>query len=432
MSLETRTRHERGISFWGAAAIGVGGMVGGGIFAVLGLAATITGGAAPFAFLVSGVIALLTAYSYAKLSVAYPSQGGTVTFVDKAFGVELFTGVLNNILWLAYIVTLSLYAVAFANYAATFFPDAGPALHHVLIGAGILVPAVLNLASPRLVSMTEMYVVAIKIGILMVVVFVGFGDITPSRLSPGTWEPILPVLGGAMIVFVAYEGFELIANAVPDIRDAAVTAPRAYYASVLFVTVLYVLIATVTVGALTAEQIAGAADYALAQAARPSLGQLGFTLVAVSAVLATFSAINATIYGSARLAYTIAKEGELPPVLKRKVWNQPVAGLLMTTAGALLLANLADLGSISTTASAAFLVIFAVVNAANLRKAREAHSSRPIAALGVLGCLVALGALGWYTIHHHPNQLWVMVIVLVLTIVVEWFILRAHRAKGGA
>ena len=115
-------------------AIGVGGMVGGGIFAVLGLAVQLAHGGTAVAFALAGVVALLTAYSYAKLSVAYPSRGGTVTFLDRAFGAGMFTGSLNLLLWLSYVVMLSLYALAFGSYGATFLPEAWQGIgKHVLI-----------------------------------------------------------------------------------------------------------------------------------------------------------------------------------------------------------------------------------------------------------------------------------------------------------
>ena len=113
------------IGLWAVVAIGVGGMVGGGIFAVLGLAVQLAHGGTPVAFALAGVVALLTTYSYAKLSVAYPSRGGTVTFLDRAFGAGMFTGSLNVLLWLSYVVMLSLYAFAFGSYGATFLPSIG-------------------------------------------------------------------------------------------------------------------------------------------------------------------------------------------------------------------------------------------------------------------------------------------------------------------
>ena len=122
----------------GAIAIGIGGMVGGGIFAVLGTAVSLAGGGTPFAFLVAGFVALLTAYAYAKLSVKYPSAGGTVVFLDRAFGIDLATGSLNLMLWLSYLVTIALYASAFGSYGATFFPHAAPWLKHILLSVGIL------------------------------------------------------------------------------------------------------------------------------------------------------------------------------------------------------------------------------------------------------------------------------------------------------
>ncbi|MEZ4460722.1 MAG: amino acid permease [bacterium] len=138
----TKTTNDE-VSFLGAVAIGVGGMVGGGIFAVLGLAAVLAGGATPIAFAIAGVVALLTAYSYSKLSVAYPDNGGTIIFIDKAFGIGWFTGSVNNLLWMGYLVTLALYAVAFGNYAATFLPANwdNSVANHVLISAGILLPS---------------------------------------------------------------------------------------------------------------------------------------------------------------------------------------------------------------------------------------------------------------------------------------------------
>jgi len=98
-------RRNTGIGFFGAVAIGIGGMVGGGIFAVLGEAVSLAHGGTAVAFAIAGLVALLTSYSYAKLSVRYPSQGGTVVFVDRAFGIDLATGSINLLLWLSYLVT---------------------------------------------------------------------------------------------------------------------------------------------------------------------------------------------------------------------------------------------------------------------------------------------------------------------------------------
>ncbi len=395
-------------------------MVGGGIFAVLGLATVMAGGATPLAFVIAGAVALLTAYSYARLSVAYPDDGGTIIFIDKAFRVDWWTGSVNNLLWIGYIVTLSLYAVAFGNYAVTFLPDH---LHtalatRLLIATGIIVPTLINLLSAAFVSRAESWIVGIKLVILVLVIVFGLGSVDGARLEPATWEPLVQVAGAGMIIFVAYEGFELIANAAGNVRDPGTTLPRAYYLSVGLVIALYALIAVVVVGSLTPDQIKSAEDFALAAAARPSLGQVGFTLVGIAAVLATLSAINSTLYGAARLSYSIATEGELPREFERKVWNQPV-GLLITAGSALLLAILANLSSISTMASACFLIIFAAVNLANWRTAREIGSNRAIALAGFLACCAALAALLIHTVQQQPSRIWALVAMVGLAFAIE-------------
>jgi amino acid transporter len=408
-------------------AIGVGGMVGGGIFAVLGLAVQLSHGGTPVAFAIAGVVALLTSYSYARLSVRYRSQGGTVIFLDRAFGVDLITGGLNNLLWLSYIVMLALYAFAFGSYGATFFPEAHHEVaKHALISAGILVPAVINTLNASIVSRTEAYVVVLKLAILGLFVAVGFFGVDAGALAPKTWSPTMSLVAGGMIIFLAYEGFELIANSAEDVRDPQKTLPRAFYSAVVFVFVLYVLIAIVAVGSLPLARIIEAKDYALAAAAQPLLGHTGFVLIAVAAMLSTFSAINATLYGTTRLSYTIAKEGELPEILEKKVWDKHLEGLLITVLVAVPLANFGNLESISTMGSAGFLLIFAAVNAANVHLHRETKSQPLISVAGVVACIAALVALMWQTITTQPSQLWILGAMLGLAFAVE----AAYRLAG--
>jgi amino acid transporter len=411
---------KRTMGTWSVVAIGVGGMVGGGIFAVLGLAVQLAHGGTPVAFALAGVVALLTAYAYAKLSVAYPSRGGTVTFLDRAFGSGMLTGSLNVLLWLSYIVMLSLYALAFGSYGATFLPtewqDAG---RHALISLAVLAITGLNLRSAAFIGRAETWIVALKIAILLLFVATGVAGIQAANVAPSAWTPPLQLVAGGMIIFLAYEGFELIANAAQDVRDVARTIPRALYIAVAGVIALYVLVALVTVGNLPVDQIVAAKDYALAEAAKPFLGQGGFTLIAIAAMLSTASAINATFYGAARLSYTIATDGQLPKILERQVWGEPVEGLFITAVLTLLVANFLDLTSISTLGSAGFLLIFAAVNAANVRRSRETGSRAWISVAGGLACVAALGALVWQTASDTPGKLWVLAILIGLAVAIE-------------
>ncbi len=404
------------IGYLEAVSIGVGGMVGGGIFAVLGLAVTVGGGGTYIAFLLAGVVALLTTYSYARLSVALPSDGGTVTFLDEAFGSGRIAGSLNVLLWLSYVITTSLYAYAFGSYGATFLPDsAASAGTHVLISGVILMVTALNVFSAQLIASAEDYIVAAKI--LILVVFVAFA-MTQTDLgasAPSEWESPGSLVAGGMLIFVAYEGFELIANSSADVRDPRRAVPRALYTSVIFTIVLYMLVGIVTVGLLSVDEITKAADFALAEAARQVWGSIGFDLIVVAALLSTASAINATLYGTARLSVDIALDGELPSALERKISGKPLLGLFITAAAALAIANLVPLDAISSLASAGFLIIFAAVNLANVRLAERTQSRRAISALACGACVGALVALVAHTGRNQPRDLVLLAGMLALT-----------------
>jgi len=418
----------RGIGFLEAASIGIGGMVGGGVFAVLGLAVSMAHGGTVVAFGIAGAVALLTTYAYVKLSVTFPGQGGTVSYLNRAFGEGLATGALNVLLWLSYIIMLSLYACAFGSYGATFFPDTAQFVaRHVLISGVILCIALLNMLSADVIGKAEDWIVGLKLLILLVFVALGSTGIEPARLAPSTWSSTVDLVAGGMIIFVAYEGFELIANAAGDIQDPTRTLPRAFYASVTGVILLYLLIAAVTVGNLPLADIIAAKDYALAAAARPFLGQAGFALIAVAALLSTASAINATLYGAARLSFVIARDGELPKLLTKKVWNKPLEGLIITALLTLLIANSLDLSSISTIGSAGFLIIFAAVNAANVLLRETTGGAAWISAAAAAACLGALAALIWRTVLDDPARLWVLGGMLGLAVLIE----VGYRFVGG-
>jgi amino acid transporter len=410
----------RKVGYLEVTAIGIGGMVGGGIFAVLGLSVDLTRGGAPMAFLLAGIVALVTSYSYARLSVTYPSQGGTVAFLDRAFGPGLLTGSANILLWISYIVMLSLYAYAFGSYGASLFPSSSQTFwKHVLISVSVIGITGLNLLSAKLIGYAEDWIVLIKLVILVLFIAAGVWGIDGARLAPSVWPPPLHIVAGGMIIFLAYEGFELIANSAQDVRTPAKTLPRAFYSAVGFVIVLYVLIAIVTVGTLPVTKIVDAKDYALAEAARPFLGQTGFLLIAIAAMLSTASAINATFYGTARLSYIIAKDGELPSALERKVWNEPIEGLLITSGVTLLIANLVNLSSISTMGSVGFLLIFAAVNGANVILADETQSKSWLSLIGVALCLSALASLLWQTANRSPHQLWIHFVMIGAAFLIE-------------
>jgi len=412
--------NKKRIGYWSAVSIGIGGMVGGGIFAVLGLAVNLSHGGAPIAFTIAGLVALVTAYSYSKLSVTFPSSGGTVEFLNQGFGTGILTGGLNILLWISYVVMLSLYSSAFGSYGAIFFPqDDQMFWKHILTSVVIVSFTLLNVLNAKIVGKSEEVIVLVKIIILAIFVTVGFWSINFDNLEPSTWSAPIALMAGGMIIFLAYEGFELIANTANNVKNPKSILPKAFYTSVLFVIGLYVMVSIVTVGNLSVDKIVESRDYALAESAKPFLGHIGFVVIAIAALLSTGSAINATLYGASRISYIIAKTGELPHNLERKIWKKPIEGLIITSILTLIISNLFDLSSIAVMGSAGFLLIFTAVNFANFRLHKKTFSSRWISLVGSIVCIVALGVLIWQTKISSPENIWVFVIMVVMAFLIE-------------
>lgn len=400
-----------------AVSIGIGGMVGGGIFAVLGLAVSLAKGGTPNAFLFAGVLALITSYSYVKLSLSYPDRGGTVKFINEGFGKSVFSGGINNLLWMSYIIMLGLYASAFGSYAPNLYMIAGnKVLSSHLYASGIVIFATaINYYSIKVVGKIEDYAVVIKLIILVAFAGMGvyglFGNANVHQLDFHNWERPLKLMVGGMVIFVAYEGFELIANAVPDMEDPKKNVPRAYYGAVIFVILLYVVIAAVTVGSQPFARIAKAQDYVLAEAAKPMIGQVGFTIITIAALISVFSAINATLYGGSRVSYQIAKDDELPHALSDQLWNHPV-GLMITAVATLVLVNTVNLESISTAGSAGFILIFALVNFVAFKRADHIHGNKVVPMAGFVLGLFAFAAM--IVQQYSSNRLGVLLAISVI------------------
>ena len=293
---------------------------------------------------------------------------------------------------------LSLYASAFASYASNLIPltTSKQTDFHIYATAIILLATAINYYSIKVVGKIESYAVIIKLIILLAFVAVGiyglFGSENVSQLAISNWEAPLHLFAGGMIIFVAYEGFELIANAAPNIKNPRVNIPKAYFYSVGFVICLYIIIAIVTVGSLPFSEIAKAEDYVLAEAAKPLLGKLGFSIITIAALISTFSAINASLYGGSQVSYEIAEDGELPHHFLANLWGKPI-GLLITSILTIVLVNSLDLESISTAGSLGFLIVFALVNLANYRLAIKTDSNKYISILGFLISIISVFAL---------------------------------------
>ena len=382
-------------------AIGIGGMVGGGIFAVLGLAIETAGHAVAIAMVFGGVVALLTGISYAHLGLAFRDDGGSFTYVEHAFGNTVVAGVAGWLLVAGYVGTLALYATTFGAYGAAMLSGGGgpqwlaPALG-LLVVAGFLG---INLFGASTSGRIELAIVGAKVAILAFFAVAGIVTIKADHMLPVfNLGPAAPLVAAGLI-FVAYEGFELIPNAIQEMRHPETDLKRGLILAILITSAIYVVVSLVALGNLTPAEVANDQEYVLAVAARPMLGQAGFVLIGIAALMSTASAINATLFGSARLAMVMAAEHALPRVfsMRERTRDVPWVSLVVLSVltGAFLL--LADLTVISSFASAVFLAIFAAVNLSAWRLRSRVAVAAAIPLAGAVFSLAALLVLLWHT-----------------------------------
>jgi amino acid transporter len=323
---------------------------------------------------------------------------------------------------------LALYATAFGSYAATFATTTpSPLLVKSLAVAAVLLLTVVNAFGAKLMGRSETLIVAIKVAILVLFAAGGLWFIKPGNLSPALWPEAKSILFGAGVLFIGYEGFGLVTNAAGDMKNPRTMLPRALYTSVILVIALYLAVSLTVTGNLSNQEIERAKDYALAQAAKPFLGEFGFRLIAVAALFSTASAINATLFGSANVCYMIARDGELPVGLSRTEWKQASGGLLLTAALVVLVTLSFDLSGIAMMGSAAFLLVYAAVNAGHLRVLQQTGANAIIVWLSLLTCLAMFAILGVYTYQQQPAAIAALVIIAVAAFAAEW----AYRRWTG-
>jgi amino acid transporter len=416
------------IGLLAAMSIGIGGMIGAGIFSILGVVAQASGTAMFLSFLIGGVVALLSSYSYAKLGARYPSSGGAVEFLVKGFGDGVLSGGINLYMWIGYVIALALYAQGFVGYAMTFLPRDAAAFLPKAIGVGIvLLFTAVNTVGAKVVGRSETFIVAVKLAILFLFAAAGLYFIQPKYLAPALWPPVSGILFGAGVLFIGYEGFGLVANAAEDMDNPRKLLPKALYLSVITVILIYVAVSLAVVGNLDIQAIVRAKDYALAEAAKPFLGNFGFRLIAIGALFSTASAINATLFGAANVSYMIARDGELPRVFSLKLRRDASGGLFITTAFVIVFILFFDLSGVAMMGSGAFLWIYACVHAAHLRVAHETGGNRWVVSLALATCLAMLAVLSVYIYQHSKPAFITMIALVPVCFAAEW----AYRSVTG-
>ncbi|MFB6144167.1 MAG: APC family permease [Candidatus Nanohaloarchaea archaeon] len=411
-------------------AMGVGGVVGGGIFAVLGVAARIAGNAAFISYFVSGVIALASGYSYVKMTSYLEEDGGSFTFLEHYVSNQNIAGMVGWILIVGYIGTMAMYAYAFGSFSARLI-GAGSSLLRGLISVGIIGAFVgVNLLGVQETGESEDLLVYFKVAILLLFGLTGLWAIfSRPELSafPGglfNQGAITPIIGIGTI-FVSFEGWQLLTYEYSDIRGGSETLKKGVLWTIVLSTLIYVLVAVVTTSLVSAEMIVRHKETVLAFAAgkifaSAFLQDIAAALVSVAALFSTASAINATLFGTARFSYKIASDDELPDAFSfRNQKGIPSHSLMLIGGLTALFTFLGTLEGITTFASVAFIMIFGTVNYVCLRE-QEVEKRSWIPLLGLLGTASVFLMEIWHLFSKEPQMLAFIVVIFGVLFLLEF------------
>ncbi len=419
--------------------IGVGGMIGGGIFSILGLAVDISGHAAPFAFLIGTAIASIAGYSYVRLALAFHSDGASFTYLERAFPeTPSVAGIAGWTVVLGYIGTLALYAFTFGAYSSHLFGLGSSHVARWVLSVGsLLIFLFINMAGAGKMGKAEDIAVYTKIVLLALLAAVGLFMVDSSRLQPLFDRGYSGVLLGGAVIFVAFEGFQLITNAVCETRRPERDIPRGLYGSIAITSLIYVSIAFVAVGNLDASAIHAAQEYALAAVARPIVGKIGVVFVDIAAMLATSSAINATIFGASHMAYEMAHDNLAPRAFSfRNRTGVPSTAAVVITTLAILLSAFGGLELIASFSSLTFLLVSIAVCVANLKLRDVTRSALTPVVTGIVLMLTTVALLIVYLGKNNPPALYfafsAYTLIAVNFAVFRWIAKRRRHPEKSA
>ena len=455
-----------------ATMIGMGAMIGAGIFVLTGLAAEIAGPAAILVFTLNGVVTAFTGLSYAELAASIPKSGGGYAFVREIFA-DFSSFIMGWMLWFAYMIAGGLYALGFAPnflellhvYEIVPAPDKVGAVALPLIDvsvpfafllafAAVLGLVALNAVSTAASGNAETIFTIIKVGIL--VVFVGFGLASPM-FSGAEFQPLFPsgagpaaILPAMGLTFIAFEGYDLITTVTEEVENPRENIPKAIFISLIATVIVYLAVVAVAIGTLGAEALAEAGEAGISAAATAFMPtglpiiRNGGALIVFGAVFSTLTALNAVVIASSRVAFSMGREGQLLPSFGQIHHQYGTPFVAILASAVVMLGSVAlPTQSAGNMASLFFLLSFIIVNVAVIRLRRERPNMNrpyempyyPIPPLLGIGLNVILaGVLVEYLLRTDP---------LALILSISWLLLggiayvalnrlRARSERGAA
>ena len=410
-------------------AMGVGGMIGGGIFSVMGIAAGVTGHATPIAFALGGLLALIAGYSYVRLALTFVSDGASFTYLEHAFPQSRWVAAITG--WtvvVGYIGTLALYAFTFGAYGSDLIGQSELGLLRQVLSVGVILAFMaVNLRGAATTGRSEDLIVYTKIALLGVLAIAGLPGVERDNLVPVLDQGLISVFMAGALIFVAYEGFQLITNAVCETDSPQRNIPRAIYGSVAIVVLIYVGLSIVAIGGISIAQLTEAKEYALAVAIEPTLGTGGRILVSLAALLATASAINATMFGASRMMAEMAADDAAPIAFSfRSRADVPFIAILTITLLAIGLTVLGGLELIAAFSSMTFLIVSLAVSIANFRLRNQTGARASIVLSGIALMFATIAVMVVYLWQHARSDL-IWIGSIYMTIVLLVFALQRLR-----
>jgi amino acid transporter len=404
-----------------AAFIGVGAMVGAGIFSLLGAAGEVAGAAVWLSFVIAGAIAILQGYSFARLGARYPTAAGLLEYVRRGYGDGHFTGIIAWLLLATNAIITGMVAVSFGSYAAEVVTDgsgrdAATRLFAVLV---VLVMALLNVVGSKAVARAQTLIVYVVIGILSLFAVVTLADLDPHLLAFSGYPSLRDIVSSVALTFFAFLGFGVVTFTAKDLREPTRELPRAMYLALGIATVIYIAVSLGVFGTLTVKEVIDSGGTALAVAAEPALGRAGYWLMTVTALFATAGATNSGLYPAGGLCEEMAAVGQFPPALGRRYGDRLPAGLALTAAIAIVLAVGFDLSAIASIGSAIALLVFTLVTAGHLRVRDETGAATGLLVLGVASTGIVLVTFATTTLVDEPATVVALGVIVGLSIAAD-------------
>ena len=387
---------KRDIGLWSATAIGVGAIIGAGIFVVTGVAAGVAGPAIIISMIITGIVAAFTALSFPELSAALPQEGGAYIFAREL--ISPYVGFIAGWMWIfSNIFTGAAVSLGFAHYFGTVFPHLPVKAVAVVIS---LVFILLNYLGVRHSTTLNNVLVLVKIAILLFFAALGVGYLNISHFTPFAPNGFSGVLEGSSLIFFAYAGFARIAIMAEEVKDPRHTIPRSLFLSLGISMVIYLLVSFVGIGLVGYIDLSSSGS-PLAVAIHVTGSNYAVFLVSVGAMVATASVLLTTILGVSRVTFAMARENDLPSLLSKIHSKYKTPYLAIWISGALMIvaAVFSDLNQVIAISNFASLLYYSIANVAALRlsgKIRRYPSLVP--AVGLLSCLSLLVFLkldGW-------------------------------------